>query len=40
MQLLRHVAASHPAPHEEDVAAAMLRLERALSLLESRSTTL
>jgi len=39
MQLLRQVAASNPAPHEEDVTAALLRLQRALALLESRSTT-
>jgi hypothetical protein len=40
MQLLRQVAAGHPEPNEEDVAAALLRLARALSLLESRSPTL
>ena len=40
MQLLRQAALSHPASNEEDIAAALLRLQRALSLLESRSTTL
>ena len=40
MQLLRQVGASDPWPNEEDVAAAVLRLERALTLLESRSAGL
>jgi hypothetical protein len=38
MQLLRQVAVGHPEPNEEDVAAALQRLGRALSLLEARST--
>jgi len=40
MQLLRQVAAGHPEASQEDVAAALVRLERALSLLEARSTPL
>jgi hypothetical protein len=40
MQLLRQVAANDPSLNDEDVAAAVLRLERALILLESRSTAL
>jgi hypothetical protein len=37
MQLLRQVAVGNPEPNEEDVAAALQRLGRALSLLEARS---
>jgi hypothetical protein len=40
IQLLRQVAAEHPASDGEDLAAALRRLECALSLLESRSTPL
>jgi hypothetical protein len=40
MQLLRQLAVEQPASDGADLAAALQRLERALSLLESRSTTL
>jgi hypothetical protein len=39
MQLLRQVVTEGPAADREDLTAALRRLERALSLLESRLPT-